>query len=92
MVWSGTDCHWGAWPIVRWQSLIGPYFQFEFKTICLNSKTSCFLSFELKNLEEIPKKFPKLAVDCIEGNAKPEVKFWDDIADTYNNNTDAHHQ
>jgi hypothetical protein len=31
MVWSGTDCHWGAWPIVRWQSLIGPYFQFEFK-------------------------------------------------------------
>jgi hypothetical protein len=61
--------------------LIGPYFQFEFKN-----------NFELKNLEKIPKKFPKLAVDCVEGNAKPEVKFWDDIADTYNNNTDAHHQ
>jgi hypothetical protein len=32
------------------------------------------------------------SVDCIEGNAKPEEKFWGVIADTYNNNTDVHHQ
>jgi hypothetical protein len=31
-------------------------------------------------------------VDCIEGNAKPRVKFWGVIADTYNSTTDLHHQ
>jgi hypothetical protein len=34
----------------------------------------------------------KHSVDCIEGNAKPEVKFWGAIADTYNSTTDLHHQ
>jgi hypothetical protein len=32
------------------------------------------------------------SVDCIEGNAKLEVMFWGDIADTYNSTTDAHRQ
>jgi hypothetical protein len=31
-------------------------------------------------------------MDCINGNAKPGVKFWGAIADTYNSTTDAHHQ
>jgi hypothetical protein len=29
-------------------------------------------------------------VDCIEGNSKSGVKFWNVIADSYNNNTEAH--
>jgi hypothetical protein len=32
------------------------------------------------------------SVDCVEGNAKPGVKFWGAIADTYNSTTDAHRQ
>jgi hypothetical protein len=31
------------------------------------------------------------SVDCIEGNSKSGVKFWGAIADSYNNNTEAHH-
>jgi hypothetical protein len=31
------------------------------------------------------------SVDCIEGNSKSGVKSWGDIADSYNNTTEAHH-
>jgi hypothetical protein len=38
MIWSDTDRRWGVKPITRGWSLIGPYFQFEFKTSRLNLK------------------------------------------------------
>jgi hypothetical protein len=31
-------------------------------------------------------------MDCIEGNAKPGVKFWGAIANTHNSTTETHHQ
>jgi hypothetical protein len=31
-------------------------------------------------------------VDCIESNAKPGVRFWGTIADSYNSTTNSHRQ
>jgi hypothetical protein len=33
-----------------------------------------------------------LSVDCIKGNAKPGVKFWGVVTDSYNSTTDSHQQ